>query len=171
MDKNTNPPKDGTDGTDGAQAGTRQVMMHRIYCRDASLEIPHAPQVFNQAWTPQVDVQVGTQIDSLGNDLYNVTLTLTVTAKSGEDVAYLVEVKQAGIFAVFGFANDAETQAVLGVYCPNAIFPFAREVVADLIQRASFPQLLLQPINFEVLYAQHLAQNDAGAPQSRIVLN
>lgn len=149
----------------------RQIVMHRVYCRDASLEVPLAPQIFNREWKPKVDVQVGTQIDSLGNDAYQVTLALTVTAKIEEDVAYLVEVKQAGIFVVTGFAQEAELRAVLGAYCPNAVFPFAREAVADLIQRSGFPQLLLQPINFDALYAQHLVQNRNDETQSPIILN
>ncbi|TAM11842.1 MAG: protein-export chaperone SecB [Nevskiaceae bacterium] len=137
-----------------------QVVLHRIYCRDASLEVPHAPQIFNQQkWDPNIDLQVGTEASAIGNDFQQVTLILTVTAKvENEQVAYLAEVKQAGLFVVSGFPDEAQMNAVLGTYCPTVIFPFARETVADLVQRAGFPQLLLAPINFQAAYAQHVAQ-------------
>ncbi|HEU0198609.1 MAG TPA: protein-export chaperone SecB [Nevskiaceae bacterium] len=150
-----------TAGNDGTAANQPQVLMQRIYCRDASLEVPFAPQIFNQKeWAPKVDVQVGTEVTSLGNDFHQVSLNLTVTAKTGDDdkVAYLVEIKQAGLFLLTGFSDPQQLQAVLGAFCPNTIFPFARETVSDLVQRAGFPQLLLQPINFEALYAQHLSE-------------
>jgi len=143
----------------------RQVMLQRLYLKDASVEVPQAPQVFNRQWTPQVDVQVGTSINVLGESLFQVMLAVTVTAKLGEDVGFLIEVHQAGIFALTGFTSETEIQGVLGGYCPSVVFPFAREVVADLVQRAGFPQLLLQPINFEALYLDHLnkTMDKAGA--------
>lgn len=151
-----------------ANNGDRQVTLQRIYCRDASLEVPQAPQVFNRQWSPKVDVTANTNIDGLGNDFYQITLSVTVTAKLEEDTAYLVEVHQAGIFQLVGFTDPAETQAVLGAYCPNVVFPFARESVSDLIQRAGFPQLLLQPINFEALYTQHLERAKAGGAKDGV---
>lgn len=144
-----------------ADAGARQVSLQRIYCRDASLETPAAPQVFNRQWEPQVDVQVETSLDGLDENHFQVTLSITVTAKLGDDTAYLVEVHQAGIFELAGFTDQNEIQSVLGAYCPGVIFPFAREAIADLIQRGGFPQLLLQPINFEALYMQHLESSQA----------
>lgn len=153
------------------EAGTRQVALQRIYCRDASLEAPLTPQVFNREWTPKVDVQVGTNIDGLGDNIFQVTLSITVTAKLEDDTAYLVEVHQAGIFQLVGFTDQAEAQSILGAYCPNVVFPFARETICDLIQRGGFPQLLLQPMNFEALYAQHLENSatQAGAADAPTV--
>ncbi|TJY64817.1 protein-export chaperone SecB [Sinimarinibacterium sp. CAU 1509] len=134
----------------------RQVVLQKIFVRDASLEVPLAPEIFTRPWKPQIDVQVNTDVKTLQQDVYQVTLSLTVTAKLEEDVAFLVEAHQAGVVLVQGFNTDAERQAVLGAYCPNLIFPFARETVADLVQRAGFPQLLLQPLNFDALYLDHL---------------
>jgi preprotein translocase subunit SecB len=142
----------------------RQILLQRIYLKDASLEVPLAPQVFARPWTPNLDVQVGTGASALGNNLYQVLLTVTATAKLGEEVGFLAEVHQAGIFQITGFA-EAELPALLGAYCPNLVFPFAREAVAELVQRAGFPPLLLQPINFDALFADHVARarNEAAA--------
>lgn len=136
-------------------ANQRQVLLQKIFLKDASIEVPQAPQIFSRQWQPQVDVQVNTEVKGVGEDNYLVTLSITVTAKLGTDVAFLVEVHEAGICAVKGFTDAAERGAVLGGYCPGLIFPFARESVAQLVQRAGFPQLLLQPINFEALYLEH----------------
>lgn len=141
----------------------RQVLLQRIYLKDASVEVPLAPQVFTRQWNPQVDVQVGTTATNLGNNTHQVMLTVTVTAKLGEDVGFLVEVQQAGIFEISGFANDTDIQAILAGYCPGVIFPFAREAIADLVQRGGFPPILLQPINFEALYVEHLMRTQNGA--------
>ncbi len=141
----------------------RQVLMQKIYCKDASLEVPLAPQVFTRQWQPQVDVQVNTDIKPLDNDQYHIVLAVTVTAKLGDDIAFLAEAHQAGIFLVRGFATNEERQGILAGYCPGLIFPFARETIADMVQRGGFPQMLLQPINFEALYVEHV--NRARAQQ------
>ncbi len=148
-------------GRDPATAPGRQVLLQKIYVKDASVEVPLAPQVFTRQWQPQLDVEVNTDAKSLENDSFHVVLAITVTAKLGNDVAFLIEAHQAGVFSVRGFANDDERRAVLGAYCPNLLFPFARETIADLAQRAGFPQLLLQPINFEALYLEHLNRQRA----------
>ena len=140
-------------------APARQVLLQRIYLKDASVEVPLAPQVFTRQWNPQLDVQVGTATTALGNDLHQVMLTVTVTAKLGDETGFLVEVHQAGIFQVSGFVSEIDIQAILAGYCPGVIFPFAREAVADLVQRGGFPPVLLQPINFEAVYAEHLARS------------
>jgi preprotein translocase subunit SecB len=153
-------------------AAARQVLLQRIYLKDASVEVPQAPQVFTRQWTPQLDVQVGTSAQPLGNNVHQVMLTVTVTAKLGEDTGFLVEVHQAGIFEITGFGAEGELQAIVAGYCPGVIFPFAREAIADLIQRSGFPPVLLQPINFEALYVEHLTrsreQGAAGAPGSTV---
>lgn len=153
------PPAAGLQGAD-----TRQVLMQKIYLKDCSLEVPLAPQVFARPWQPQVEVNVATNARPIAGDQYHLVLTITVTAKLGEDVAFLVEVHQAGIFIMRGFAGDAERAAALGAYCPGVLFPFARQAVSDLVGHAGFPQLLLQPINFEQLYVDHLGrQREKGA--------
>lgn len=156
-------PQNPNAGAAGGAAAQRQVLMQKIYCKDASLEVPMAPQIFSRQWQPQVDVQVNTDIKPLDNDQYHVVLSVTVTAKLGEDVAFLAEAHQAGIFVVRGFATNEERRAILAGYCPGLIFPFARETISDLVQRGGFPQMLLQPINFEALYLEHV--NRARAQQ------
>lgn len=151
------------------QAVSRQVLLQKIYVKDASIEVPGAPMVFTTNVQPQIDVNVGTATKSMENDLYNIVLNITVTAKNGAETVFLVEVHQAGIFLVRNFPNAAEKAAILGGYCPSLLFPFAREAVADFVQRAGFPQLLLQPINFEAMYLEALQRQRAerqaaGAP-------
>ena len=136
------------------QAAARQVLLQKMYLKDASVEVPKAPEIFTRQWQPETDVQVNTQATDLGENNWQVMLSVTVTAKAGEDVGFLVEVHQAGIFTITGF-EGVELGAVLGAYAPGLLFPFAREAVADLVQRAGFPQLLLQPINFDALYLEH----------------
>ncbi len=165
----TDAPTDPLDSSPAAS--TRQVALQRIYCRDVSLETPLTPQIFNRQWTPKVDVQVDTNIDGLGDNIYQVTLSITVTAKLEADTAYLVEIQQAGIFQLVGFSDQAEVQSILGAYCPGVVFPFARETLSDLIQRSGFPQLLLQPINFEALYTQHLQSSKAEAGAAGATVN
>jgi preprotein translocase subunit SecB len=108
-------------------------------------------------------VQINSSISGIGEQLFQIILSVTVTAKLGEDTGFLAEVHQGGIFLVTGFENEAEIQAVLGGYCPNQIFPFVREAIAELTQRGSFPPVLLQPINFEGLYQEHVAKQLSAA--------
>lgn len=140
---------------------SRQVLLQKIYLKDASVEVPLAPQVFTRQWQPKVDVQVNTGVTSIADDIWQVMLSLTVTAKLGDDTAFLVEVQQAGIFAMTGFTDPLERQAVLAGYCAGVVFPYGREAVSELVQRAGFPQLLLQPINFEALYHEHQVRAQA----------
>jgi preprotein translocase subunit SecB len=138
-------------------ADQRQVALQKIYLRDASVEVPLGAAVFTRQGTPKTDVRVDTAVDPLSNDTFQVALSVTVTARLGDQTLFLVEAKQAGVFLIQGFADEAERRAILGAYCPSVIFPFVRETVADLVQRAGFPPLLLQPVNFDALYAQHQA--------------
>ena len=141
----------------------KQVLLQKIYLQDASLEVPQAPQIFTKAWQPQIDVQISTAAQTLAPEQHQVVLTVTVTAKLEQDVAFVAEVKQTGVFLLQGVENPAERQAVLGAYCPHILFPFAREAVADLVQRGGFPQLLLQPVNFDALFQDHLIRAASGA--------
>ena len=104
-----------------------------------------------------MDFNLGTKADKLDNNVYEVTLTVTITVKSVETTAYLVEVNQSGIFTMEHF-TDQEMGTMLGSFCPNILFPYAREVVSDLVNKGGFPQLLLAPVNFDALYSQHLQQ-------------
>lgn len=134
--------------------------LQRVYLKDASFECPGAPEVFLQEWKPKVNIQINTAARRIGESSeYEVELTVTVTAKdeAEEKTFYLAEVKQAGIFTVKGIEGE-ELAQLLGAYCPNLLFPYVREVVSDLVAKGSFPQLLLQPINFDALYQQQRQQ-------------
>ncbi len=141
----------------------RQLLVQKVYLKDASLEIPLAPQVFTRQWQPQLDVQVQSSLQPLSADQHQVMLSLTVTAKLEQEVAFLAEVHQAGIFLVKGIADETDRQRVLSTECLAILFPFARESVAELVQRGGFPQLLLQPIDFAALYDEH-QRKSAAAP-------
>lgn len=148
--------------TPGAAAGDAQPQqefgLQKFYLKDVSLEAPRSPKVFTSDWKPDTNVQLNSQARALDEQgLYEVELTLTVTTRSQEETAYLVEVKQAGVFLVRGFP-DEQLNHLLSAYCPNTLFPFAREVIADLVVKAGFPQLLLAPVNFDMLYAQQMQQ-------------
>lgn len=140
-----------------------QFALQRVYLKDASFEVPGAPKVFLQQWAPEVAIDLASTAETLedGNHV-EVTLSLTVTARNEGQTAFLVEVKQAGIFQAIGF-DDAALGPLLGAYCPNVLFPYAREAISDLVGKGSFPQLLLQPINFDAVYAERLRQEQDAA--------
>lgn len=143
-----------------------QFALQRIYLKDTSFEVPGAPRVFLQAWSPEVSIELSTTHERLEDGThFEVVLGLTVTAKNEGQVAFLVEVKQAGIFQAQGF-SDADLGPLLNAYCPNLLFPYAREAISDIVGKGSFPQLLLQPINFDAVYAErqrHEAEEAAAA--------
>ncbi|GAB4392101.1 MAG: protein-export chaperone SecB [Gammaproteobacteria bacterium] len=128
--------------------------LQRIYLKEASLETPAAPEIFQKEWKPDVHLDLHTQTQMLDNDTHEVVLTLVVTTKSEDKTAFIVEIKQAGIFTIKGFAEE-QLKHILGVDCPTILYPYAREVVTALVQRGSFPQLILAPVNFQALYVQH----------------
>ncbi len=138
----------------------KQFSIQKIYTKDISFETPNAPQIFTTKWEPQVDFNLATNVDPMDDNMYEVSLTVTVTVNTNEQTAYLVEVKQAGIFSLAGF-SDQEMGPMVGSFCPNILFPYAREVVSDLVTKGGFPQLLLAPVNFDALYQQHLQQAQA----------
>ncbi|WP_027159104.1 protein-export chaperone SecB [Methylobacter luteus] len=146
----------------------KQFSIQKIYTKDISFETPNSPKIFIEKWEPSVDFNLSTHVETLENSLYEVALTITITVKSGDTTAYLVEVNQAGIFALNGF-TDQEMGPMVGSFCPNILFPYAREVVSDLVSKGGFPQLLLAPVNFDALYAQHLQHVQNQAPSSEAV--
>ncbi len=143
----------------------KQFSIQKIYTKDISFETPNAPKVFTSKWEPAVDFNLGTNVETLENNLFEVSLTVTVTVKTADKTAYLVEATQAGIFTLAGF-TDQEMGPMLGSFCPNILFPYAREVVSDLVSKGGFPQLLLAPVNFDMLYAQHVQQAQQKAASS-----
>lgn len=143
-------------------AGEKQFAIQKIYTKDISFETPNSPKVFTQKWEPSLDLNLGTHVENLENSMYEVSLSITVTVKITDTVAYLVEIKQAGIFTIAGF-SEQEMSPMLGSFCPNVLFPYAREVISDLVNKGGFPQLILAPVNFDALYMQHLQQNQQNA--------
>ena len=127
--------------------------IEKIYVKDMSLEIPHAPEVFLERETPQIDVQLRTDNSTVNEGVYQTVLTVTITAKVKEKTLFLVEVAQAGIFQIRNIPQE-EMDPVLGITCPNILFPYVREVLSDGIGRAGFPPVLLNPMNFEAYYQQ-----------------
>jgi preprotein translocase subunit SecB len=127
--------------------------IEKIYVKDVSLEVPGGPQAFMQQEQPQLEVQITQQSQRVNEVLHEVTLVITVTAKSGDKVLFLVEASQAGVFQIRN-VSESELGPVLGIACPNVLFPYARETVSDLITRAGFPPVLLAPVNFEAVYQQ-----------------
>lgn len=139
-----------------------EFALQRIYVKDVSFESPNAPEVFMQEWKPDSNMNLNTWVNAMGKDHYEVVLHVSVTTKVGDKTAYLVEVEQAGIFLARGLGNE-EMGRTMGAYCPGILFPFAREVIADLVSKGSFPQLLLTPVNFDALYFHHLQQQQQAA--------
>lgn len=133
--------------------------IQKIYLKDVSFESPNAPAVFQIQWKPDTNLQVGATHTKLGEDVYEVVLSLTATVKVEEQTAFLIEVQQAGIFTLAGF-EDGALGHLLGAYCPNTLFPYAREAISDLTTKGGFPPLLLAPINFDALYAQNQQQSE-----------
>mgnify|MGYP001133760774 CR=1 FL=1 len=136
--------------------------IEKLYVKDLSLEVPNAPQIYLEREAPQVEIQLGTSGNGLGDGVYEVVLTVTVTAKLEEKTVFLVEVGQAGIFRIMNVPNE-QIEPLIAVACPNILFPFAREAVSDAVTRAGFSPIVLQPVNFEAMYMQRL-QEQAAAP-------
>jgi len=144
---------------EAAQAG---FAIEKLYIKDASIEVPNAPQIFTNRTAPQVNVELANSASKLDDGVYEVSIKVTVTAKIEETTAFLVEVTQAGIFGIRGIPDD-NLEMVLAITCPNILFPYAREAVSDMVTRAGFMPVLLNPINFEALYAQQQAEANGAA--------
>lgn len=136
--------------------------IEKIYVKDVSLEIPNAPEVFVQQVQPQLEVQINSAGGRFAEGYFEVSVTATVTAKSGERTLFLAEAVQAGIFSVRN-VPEQELEPLLGIGCPTILFPYLRETISDLITRGGFPPVLLAPVSFEALYMQRLQQQQAAA--------
>jgi len=143
------------------QASQQQFAVQKIFLKDVSFESPNTPAIFQETqWQPEINVQLNTEGKTIADDIHEVTLTVTVTAKQEDKTAFLCEVKQAGVFQMSGFEQE-QLGGMLGAYCPEMLFPFAREAISDMVAKGGFPQLLLQPVNFNALYMQHQQQQQA----------
>jgi len=135
-----------------------QFSVEKIYVKDVSFEAPGAPAVFNEQAQPQLQMNLNQRVQRLNETAFEVVLGVTLTCTIGEDkTAYLAEVQQAGVFGLTGF-DDAALDAILGTHCPNVLYPYVRQTIGNLIQAGGFPPFLMQPINFEALYAESLRQ-------------
>ncbi len=138
----------------------QQFEIQKIFVKDVSFEAPNTPEAFTLEWQPEVNVQLNTNARPIGDKQYEVVLSVTVTAKNDGKNAFLVEIQQAGVFGLDGFQQD-QLNGMLGSFCPDILFPYAREGISDLVARGGFPQLLLAPVNFDALYNEHLKQQAA----------
>lgn len=134
-----------------------QFEIQRIFIKDISFESPNTPHTFIEDWKPEVSLNLETKSNRIQENLHEVILSITATVTTGNKTAFLIEVHQGGVFKIEGFPNE-QLHQMLGSFCPNVLFPYAREVVSDIVVRGGFPQLILAPVNFDALYAQHLAQ-------------
>jgi len=151
--------------TDAQQNNQPVFSIEKLYVKDLSLEIPNAPQAFLERETPTVDIQLHHNSERVEDGLYQTTLTVTVTAKVADKTLFLIEAAQAGIFTLRNIPQG-DMDAVLAIACPNILFPYVREVVSDIVVRAGFPPVVLNPVNFEALYQSQRDQLAAGsAPQ------
>ena len=145
-----------------AQSTEQQYLdIQRVYVKDLSLEAPQTPDIFREEWKPEVGVDLDIKHIEIETEIYEVVLAVTVTAKVGEKNAFLTEVHQAGIFHIAGFKKE-ELEHVLNAYCPNLLFPYAREAISDLVTRATFPPLNLAHINFDALYLKQKEEQAEG---------
>jgi preprotein translocase subunit SecB len=144
------------------QDQTPVFQLQRMYLKDLSLEQPNSPQILLEQQQPQVDIQLGMQAESIADGMFEVSVTATVTTKVGDRTLFLVEAKQAGIFEIRNLPAE-QVQGVLGVVCPQMIYPYLRAIVSDVCTRAGFPPILLAEVNFQAMFeAQQQAQANGG---------
>jgi preprotein translocase subunit SecB len=149
-----------------SSVGGVQVALQTVYLKDSSYESPNGPRLpANQAWEPKFQLNMNTSSEQISPEAHEVVLTITLEAKQAENTLYLVEIKQAGVFAVSGAAPE-ELKRVIGSFCPSVLFPYAREVISDLITKGGFPSFLLPLVNFEALYAQAASAPAQAAPST-----
>ena len=146
----------GQEAVQNTEAQEQQFIIERVYVKDISFESPNSPAIFTQDWEPDTNLNLNTQVNPLGEDHFEVELHLTVSVK-GKDgkTAFLVEVVQAGAFLIKGYPAE-QLSHLLASYCPSNLFPYAREVISNLVSKGSFPEMHLSPINFDALYAQNI---------------
>jgi preprotein translocase subunit SecB len=136
--------------------------IEKLYIKDASIEVPNAPQIFTDRTAPQINVDLANSAQKIEEGIFDVSIKVTVTAKIGDKTAFLVEVSQSGIFVIRNMPEE-NIEPILAVACPNILFPYAREAVSDMVTRAGFMPVLLNPVNFEALYMQQKNADNAGA--------
>ena len=145
---------------------TKQIIIQKLYIKDASFESPNTPNVFKGGeWNPKTDLNLSSSHVPYEDDTHEVVLTITVEAKDEDNVIFLVELKQAGLFQISGY-EEKELETIIGIFCPNTLFPYARESIANIITKGGFPEFLLQPINFDALFNE--SKKRAASPATDI---
>lgn len=140
------------------QPADRQIGIQKIYVKDFSFESPKTPQVFGQSdWNPKTDLNLRSSHTTIADDHHEIVLTITIEARQNEETVFLVELHQAGLFNIAGYSEE-EFKAIVGSFCPNILYPYAREAISGVVAKGGFPEFILQPINFDALYAQGVAQ-------------
>jgi len=146
---------------DSSASNNPHFEVQRVYVKDLSFEAPNTPHTFVEDWKPEVQLNLETKSNRIQDNIHEVVLSVTATVTTSKKPAFIVEVHLAGVFLMSGIAND-QLRQMLGSFCPNILFPYAREVISDLVVRGGFPQLILAPVNFDALYAQHLEDQQKG---------
>jgi preprotein translocase subunit SecB len=159
-----------TGNVPAADPSAQELVLQNIYMKDASFEAPSGPNIPTTEWNPQFGLNMNTAGATLADNLHEVVLTITLEAKLGERVAYLVEVKQAGMFLIRNYGID-ESRRIVGGFCPGVLFPYARQAVSDLIMRGGFPPFLLPPVNFDQLFQQSMEQAAQQGAQPQAAVN
>jgi preprotein translocase subunit SecB len=152
--------------TQPAAAPAPQFAIQRIYTKDISFETPNSPEIFKKEWKPEVQLDLDTRSTMIEEGLYEVVLAVTVTAKIGQETAFLCEVQQAGIFTI-GEMPEQNKAHMMGSFCPNTLFPYARETISNLVNRGTFPALNLAPVNFDAIFAAYLQKRAQQAQESQ----
>ena len=149
----------------GAEQANAQFAIQRVYTKDVSFETPNSPAIFQKEWKPEIKLDLDTRSNKIAEDTYEVVLSVTVTATVEDQTAFLAEVQQAGIFTI-GNLKEGALAHTLGAFCPTTLFPYARETVANLVNRGSFPQFNLAPVNFDALFASYVNKQRAAAAEA-----
>lgn len=139
--------------------------IQRIYLKDLSFEAPNTPHTFVEDWKPEVQLNLETKSNRIQDNIHEVVLSVTASVTTSKKPAFIVEIHMAGVFMMTGIPND-QLRQMLGSFCPNILFPYAREVVSDVVVRGGFPQLILAPVNFDALYAQHVEEQQKNGGQA-----
>ncbi|MGI9235426.1 MAG: protein-export chaperone SecB [Woeseiaceae bacterium] len=151
---------------DNENAAEKRLSIAKIYLKDSSFESPQSPAIFQRGdWQPQTNLNLRSSHHVVGGDHHEIILTITIEAKEEDKTCFLIELQQAGLFEVAGYEGD-ELEAIVGSFCPNILFPYARESIASLVQKGGFPEFILQPINFDALYMQSKQQQMTAAVEN-----
>lgn len=150
------------EATSQEQDNSPQFAVQRMYIKDVSYEAPNVPVMFTKDWTPEVNLDLNSRTQKLNDEHYEVVLTITVTVKNAEETAFLIEVQQAGLFRIAGLEGQ-QLQHALGAFCPNMLFPYARETVDSLAVKGGFHPLMLAPVNFDALFAEQMQKQQEQA--------